>query len=254
MINFYEFLLKKDMMLMEMPLKHYGYQFSKPEDRYIGHGDDGNDYFGRSRTQVKSDGEVVQGRYTKKDKTIIAHPRTFRILEEKLKRSKYNFNILFLEERKDNEYLFISTAKQVFEKRPELNDYFSSKGIDIQKSITFLQIGSAGHLMTPWIILHRIGHAISPKDSEYELYSIIMKYFPNKDFDFWSIFKFKSAVNKNIDSAQEGFHELIAEYLWNGKIRSNASDPKVIKMITDIEAYIDLLLESCVGKILTVRG
>lgn len=253
--------------LNEMPLKHYGYMFNDPDDQYRGRDDDGDEKLSKSGLQLKSnaryDDDVVQGRYTKRDKIIISHPRTFRLLEEKLKNSKYNFNILFIEERKKEQYITISKAKAIFEKRPELNYYFESNGIDIQNSITFIQVGSAGHLMTPWIILHRIGHAIGSSygnsGGEYpaltEVLDIIYNYFNKASWgDILSLFKFKSAVDRNISGSQELVHELIAEYLWNGKIRSNSSDERVLNMMNDIGTFIDLLLESCVGKIMTVRG
>ena len=50
----------------------------------------------------------IEDQFSKKDRLIITHPKTFRILEEKLKDSKYNFNFLLVESQKDsskNEYM-----------------------------------------------------------------------------------------------------------------------------------------------------
>jgi hypothetical protein len=276
MKTFNEFLKQKDKTFMEMPLRHYGHIFNDPGDRYIDKSEDQDEPLeplGKGGVQLKArapyddNDDIIQGRYTKRDRMVISHPKTFRVLEQKLSKSKYNFNILFIEERKKQQYLIISNTKEIFEKRPELNTYLKSNGIDVQNSITFIQVGSSGHILTPWMILHRIGHAIggayNPKGTggyehqfyEYpvlqEIRNIIGRYVTGKSLNF---FKFKSAVNKNIDSDEEFVHELIAEYLWYGEIRSNSSDANVLKMMVDIGAFIDLLLESCVGKILTVRG
>jgi hypothetical protein len=268
-LNFYEFLLKKDKTFMEMPLRHYGHILNEPGDRYVDKDEDQNEPLepiGKGGLQLKAnakyDDDIIGDRYTKRDRLVISHPRTFRILEQKLSKSKYNFNILFIEERKKRQYLNISNTKEIFEKRPELNDYLNSNGIDVQNSITFIQVGSSGHILTPWMILHRIGHAIGASYNPegiggytypvlQEVWSIIGRYVTGKSLHF---FKFKSAVNKNIDSNEEFVHELIAEYLWHGEIRSNSSDANVLRMMVDLGAFIDLLLESCVGKILTVRG
>lgn len=262
MKNFYEMA-----KLMEMPLTHYGYKFNLPNDP-------GEKYDPKTGSQYVSKkfkepipwgGEkekIVQSgiidRFSSRDKKLISHPRTFKVLENKLKNSKFNFNIIMMEFKKIGSGVSSNWDDIV-------KSYLKESNIDWANSITFVKNASSGHVLTPWMILHTLGHALfnllgsyhknAIKDSLDKIYNIIQYKEIGKNEFYWPwgvVFEFKSAKASSIDDSDELVHELVAEYLWNNKIRVN-TEVANIKEINDeikiIEKNIIDVLENCVGSI-----
>lgn len=263
MKTFYEML-----ELLEMPLTHYGYQFNLPNDSgEMYDSKTGNQYVSKKfKDSIPWGGEkerIVQSgiidRFSSRDKKLISHPRTFRVLENKLKNSKFNFNIIMMELKKFNSGVTSNYWDDI------VKGYLKENNIGWVNSITFVKNASSGHVLTPWMILHTLGHALfnllgsyhknAIKDSLDKIYNIIQDKGIGKNEFYWPwgvVFDFKSAKASSIDDADELVHELVAEYLWNNKIRVNAmvaSIKEINNEIKIIEKNIIEVLESCVGSI-----
>jgi hypothetical protein len=303
MKSFYEWLK----LLNEMPLSHYGHEFidrndekDEPPETFFSKQDKFQIY---TRTpeqwkfkDAKSLDLLVNDKFSKKDKTLISHPKTAKILEKKLKSSKYNFNILFIEEERSRLHDVKFKTKQELIKSLEtkpieekIKDYVETNNLNINQSITYAANVSTGHLMTPWIILHKMAHAISgaqpgatPGSHQhswipYSKFAEILSktigkkldFGPTNNKDFFmplkNMFAFQSMQQTgdfsifgihNRASLQELFHESITEYLWHGKIRLSPDAPEdkkelYKKCIFEIESLIVECLDNCVGKILS---
>jgi hypothetical protein len=127
--------------------------------------------------------------------------------------------------------------------------------------ITFVSLGNLSSEqklpMTPWILAHKIGHAIT----DYGPNSIGSKFMllidniykiKNKISNFNDLFLFKSWKNNNIELYESGELpiELIALYLIKGEIKANTDNEIILKNVKEMN---DLLFEkfnSLKGKVL----
>jgi len=270
----------KNWLLNEMPLKHYGHEFhssnsdtevfDKSKKQYeINPTSQDVPWGGKIKSTTK---DPISGKFSKKDKIIISHPKTARILEEKLKKSKYNFNILLIEKNSNVQVTFSPTSSRPILKGypDQIENYMKENNLQKENHITFVKLGTTGHLLTPWMILHNLGHAITDhlsknRSSAYEKLDRLA-------YDIYDIypqvFLFQSATSRKVEDSAELTHELIAEYLWHGKIRVNNNfNEKNIKLytgdeytkalwsdrehlISQAEEYIDECLKECVGEII----
>lgn len=270
----------KNWLLNEMPLKHYGYEFHSTNSDTEGFDKSKKQYEinpishtapwgGETKSTTK---DSISGKFSRKDKIIISHPKTARVLEEKLKRSKYNFNILLIEKNSNVQLTFTPTSSRpILKGYPnQIENYMKENNLQKENHITFVKLSTTGHLLTPWMILHNIGHAITDHLSQkrssfyekldrlaYDVYDI-----------YQQIFLFQSAASRKVEDSAELTHELIAEYLWHGKIRvNNKFNDKNIALyageehikalwadrehlISQAEEYIDKCLKECVGEII----
>lgn len=246
----------------EMPLAHYGYQFHSKNDPDEGFLDTkAQAVIRKKKATAPWGGEVedleiknIGGRFSHRDKILISHPRTSRILEEKLKSSKYNFNILLMEKKQGYEFVYSANVKEYNDR---IYEYMKENNLKIENHITFVKNATSGHLLTPWMILHTLGHAVT--DHAYNFGSELVNAIKEK-IRSWNelevgslknIFQFASIQKGVVDSTDELLHELIAEYLWNGKIRINPNaNNMVIEYVKNLEDEIEKLLSSCVGSII----
>lgn len=288
-------------MLNEMPLGHYGHDFvpdelrSKPPGRHLTWG--GEETLDDRKIQVNTtpDGRqrVARDQFTDRDKRLITSPKTMKTLEEKLSKIGVRFNIIFIENRpyrndyaarvkslsKDDDGMrWVSDNSGEFTKI--IDRYLAEKGVDKRNSITFVQPESSGHMLTPWMILHRIGHALLEGQRHEnvgpQFEKVFVDYFdmPTDRSDprpFWKrlgeVFMFKSIRNEDgrmnyplEHSVDELIHELVAEYLWHGRIRvapgiaekggswfgGDATSRKILKGVKALEK---LVLQTIKGKI-----
>lgn len=196
--------------------------------------------------------------FSKNDIKVITHPKTFITLERVLARStKHTFNILL-----------DSSLNEV-----NVKQYCQENNIPIEGRITFAKNSSTGGLMTSWMILHTLGHALVEHHRDMGLY--IRNYIneiagmdgvitiTDKDTIRYvaKYLKFKSARKSNdyfagnnevkttnrLSDIGELVNELIAEYLWHGYIRH---DPKITTQIKTIESIINQYLNKSVGTII----
>lgn len=266
----------KNWLLNEMPLVHYGYDFvgkgeqEDPPETFYSKQDKFQVYAQPPKSRFR--GEPPKGieltitdKFSDKDKILISHPKTAKILEQKLKSSKYNFNILFIEERlSDPDW---SKPKNIHER---IRDYIKKNNLNIDNSITYAANVSTGHLMTPWIILHKLAHAVAAEQDNFDIgfpYDALSLMLPRSTHhlsmdEIKNMFSFKSiqqtgefSITKR-ESVEELFHELLTEYLWHGRIRLNPSAPpekkeEYQKTIIKIEALIVKCLDHCLGKIIS---
>jgi len=202
-------------------------------------------------TQVVNPGryeDEITGRFSNKDKAVLSHPKTFKTLEDRLSNSNYNFNILMIETATNQRYIGV-----LDDYKNDVDKYIKSQGIVTQNHITFVKNGTSGHVLTPWMILHTLGHAVVDYIGEdtkiVELVRAIMY-----QLDKASIFHFKSAKESEIyNNTNELVHELIAEFLWHGgRIRINpvfANNEDIKTKVATIESRIKTTLDYCVGQI-----
>jgi hypothetical protein len=242
--------------LNESPLQHYGYEFhseNEPDEGFL-----------TDKTQKK--GGIYAGNnqwdiFSKKDKILISHPKTFKTLEEKLRKSSFNFIILLIEQHNGLEPPYGLDEDQI-------RDYLDKNNIDAQtrkNSIIFAKDATSGHLLTPWMILHTIGHALtdSSRTRFYinEINQTLWDIEKTGESGFLlnplkKVFVFKSIKDSNVPNRDELINELIAEFLWNGKIRINPEIaslkfPEEIKSkVLSIEEDIKKCLNLCVGTII----
>lgn len=259
--------------LQEMALKSYRTDFHREpsEDEGFMRGKDGS----TNTSMQVSDGEKeILTHFSSKDRAVITHPRTARVIEERLKHSEYDFNILFVES-KNRRLLKVDYADQV-------EQFIYDNRIKTEGQITFVKDGTSGHIMTPWMILHTLGHAVAAQDSgiEAKIWEAVDKIrsavdsffanFPHLDYPgspgwvksrreaLGGVFAFRSASAEGDDGSAghlgEFVHELIAEFLWGGdriRVRQpHQGNPEIVGQVRVIEGYIHQLLRGCVGKII----
>lgn len=202
--------------------------------------------------------------FVDRDVKAINNPVIHKKLEEVLARSTgFDFNIVFLEPNN------IRTKENYYY---QALDYCKKENIPLEGHITFAKSSSSGDPLTPWNILHTLGHALTDFDTELfeEILTILMSlkilFFHKNKINFLSfytsLFQFKSAKSNNLLDFYELVNELIAEYLWHGFIRfkvpENLKYPEPVqnpeeeikKSFLNIEHYINQLLEKAVGKII----
>ena len=247
-LNFKQFLL-------EMPLNYYGHKFINKEPEL------------KNNFDPNSLGARPMAHFSQQDRNLITHPKTFQKLEQILKNSGYNFNILLYESWGHYDYDKAIHSKTDWLK--EVEQFIAENGIQIANHITFVKNSSTGDPLTVWILTHTIGHALIKPPTREKMTEILKSVatMPDK-FDiiqFWSqIFKFKSiqkqpsgTVEKikpfaGVSSIEELIYELVAEFLWNGGIRANTSNnPKVSQAVANLERMIQGALDFAEGKIIT---
>jgi len=256
----------KKWLLEEMPLSNYKTKFVREpyenQDFYFNKVKNKKDKSQQVSVKKPGDQKFIEDQFSKKDRLVITHPKTLKILENKLSNSKYNFNILLVESlKKINEEEYVSYIEK----------FMNENNIKKQNHITFAKNGTSGHILTPWMILHTLGHAVTQNTDNLEIESRILnllKELPIKKntinphghkSNLDHILAFKSIQNsKEENDASYGpelVHELIVEYLWNGgEIRIKKpydNNATVVNIIMEIEDIIDNLLDNCVGRIIT---
>lgn len=252
---------------LEMPLSSYRSEFHTQPDGVEGFGKVGRKADRGKQVEIGPTGREreITGRFSMKDRAIISHPKTMRTLEARLSRGRHRFNIIMIE-RKDAQYY------------EQVGKFIRDNGIQTEEHITFVKNGTSGHLMTPWMILHTLGHAVASNSTkaskdlfrnQLRLFTerLCGMYLPEKNT--WSqlrtcmqrageVFMFKSAQEGSQDTSfadsEEFLHETIAEYLWNGdtiRMRSpHDRDEEMTAVVAGMEKIIGDMLDECVDKII----
>lgn len=231
-----------------MPLSHYGVETLPSYDS-------SRDL---EKSSPKASQQYVSGHFSYSDNAVIKSPKTERILKEKLKNIGYNINIIL--------YETVERTPHVPEEyRKNIEDYMIKKGLQKENHITFVKNSTSGDLLSPWMLLHNLGHAVTFGDGqnfnvnlEQDVVSCVQihvdRYFDAsirsnfRKVAFQDIFKFKSIQKiQSISQFAEVVHELVAEYLWHGKIRI---DPNYSGFGNCLEIRIKKALDRCVGRII----
>lgn len=265
---------------MEMPLSSFRSKFVRePRAREwegFGAARGKKTYRGRQVVVGQAGEKDIEGYFSRKDREIITHPRTARLLEQKLAGSAYRFNILMLEREGDRiggyEAARADWSRQV-------GEFMEKNNIETEGHITFIKNGTSGHVMTPWMILHTLGHAaFAHVENERNIRLVFMRILneladavcgneepedyarmPNRKclamlgdaLMFRSVQK--DAEDPSYGDQDELFHELIAEFLWNGDRirvggpRSGGVVPVIVKKLEDAVREV---LDSCVGHVI----
>lgn len=210
-------------LLNEMPLNYFGVQLHRPE------------------SEIERSPQGASGHFAAIDRANIQHPRTMQKLEQVLANRGWRFNILLYESD-----LYLNELQE------EVEDFIAQNDIPTKGHITFVKNGSSGDVLTPWMILHTFGHALfsmktpqmksiqaaltkelssllsdqltsygqklNPRDPQVEIHLRQMQLELVR-----RLLQFKSAKRAegrlSVGTLGELIHELVAEYLWNGRIR-----------------------------------
>lgn len=258
---------------MEMPLSAYKSKFIREPRGEEGFGNAmGKPYRGRQVSRRAGGEEEIQGYFSQKDRAVITHPRTARMLEQRLANSAYNFNILMLERAGDKIHVGDYESRQV-------GEFIETNNIRTEGHITFVKNGTSGHVMTPWMILHTLGHAAFAQAAlERNIRLVFMKILneladalcgneeprnparmpPHKCLTMLGdALMFRSVQRDSEDPAynndEELFHELVAEFLWNGdriRVGGPRSGGVVPAIVRKLEDAVREVLDSCVGHVI----
>lgn len=270
MKTFHQYLREMSLRSMRTDLHHVPKDNEGFYEKPDGTRDTGNQVYRNSnKTQPQ-----VSGYFSRKDRSVITHPRTMKTLEQRLARSGHDFNILFIEDTR---------AYSGSDYDQQVEDFMESNGIQREGHITFVKNGTSGHVLTPWMILHTLGHAVTEhaggersgravgaksriQDRAVDIMSLVSETdcrslgnrSPGCLEALRKVFAFKSVArtdnHSTADNNSELVHELVAEFLWNGdRIRIKPpydEDPEVPALVRDIEAEVRTLLDNCVGKVI----
>lgn len=268
MKTFRQYLMEMSLRSMRTDLHHVPKDNEDFYEKPDGTRDTGSQVY---RNSNKSQPQV-SGYFSKKDRSVITHPRTMRTLEQRLAKSGYDFNILFIEDTR---------AHSGSDYDQQVEDFMDANGIQREGHITFVKNGTSGHVLTPWMILHTLGHAVTEhaggersgravgaksriQDRAVDIMSLVSEadcqglLSPKCHDALAKVLAFKSAGMKGnygtANNLSELVHELVAEFLWHGDtIRvkpPHDEDPEVSSLVRDIEGEVRTLLDHCVGKVI----
>ena len=149
--------------------------------------------------------------------------------------------------------------------REKVEKYMKDNGLQKEGHITFVKNSSSGEYLTPWMILHTLGHAIT--DVNDELTPNILRCLSSVGFgrieasgaplDFSDTDKisdllvFKSVREPSLYSPisiGEVIHDLVAEFLWHGRIRTKKESQRPIAQC--LEGSLNVALSRSVGRII----
>lgn len=203
------------------------------------------------------------GTFPDADRKLLTNPAHIQKIRKKFEKTPYLFNLYFVNKPSENLYVnkdgkFTDTFQTDLE---NYNGFSNIKdevkeltGLDVvpdPSAITVVFVSNANSInsvnMTPWMVAHRIGHAMS--DAFYGDWNAVLKKL-NKEF-----LTMRSARQDQLNDG-DGPVELVAQYLMQGKITIKIPDD--YEIIRDkIEGIRDAAnnlikngLDKCVGRIL----
>ena len=133
-----------------------------------------DDDVGNRKTPTGREPKNKVSSYSKSDRRLIKNPRTKAKLEKVLKAFRHDFRIFFADfsgSRKWSEHGFLTDSELKAENK--MNDYLEKVGLlsptgglteVAKKSINVVYVNNVGDQkigMTPWIIMHRLGHGLN---------------------------------------------------------------------------------------------
>lgn len=267
----------REFLMREMPLSYYG-------TRFVGRERQGDAFKTRpdgtvdQSNQVDARGEYINHRFSLKDRRVVSHPRTLKELEERLARTGYMFNFLLLESRAGSK---AASDRRLDVYRGEVEEFMREEGIVREGHITFAKNGTSGHVLTPWMILHTLGHAVSDHADKrgirhYEAMMKVLSRLPDGDSgpvnpmgrdgdertNLGHVLMFRSVQGDMRGDSHASYtelvHEIVAEYLWNGgeiRIRPPYDmDEAVYEAVSSVERIVEEILDSCVGDVVYDHG
>lgn len=262
----------REFMMTEMPLSSYRTRFVRA-DRSGDSFRTGPDGTVDPATQVDAKGDPINYRFSLKDRRVITHPRTVKVLEERLARTGYRFNILLLEGGVGG---VGGEDSRLGRYRERVEGFMRKSGVEREGHITFAKNATSGHVLTPWMVLHTLGHAVSEHAERvgirlYDTVFKVLRRLPEgrdgpinplgRDGDertnLGHVLMFRSVQGDmrgdGHASSAELVHELVAEYLWNGgevRIRPPFHmDERVYEVVSSVERMVEEALDSCVGEV-----
>ena len=200
-----------------------------------------DDDVGNRKTPTGKEPKKKVSSFGKKDQRLIKSPRTKEKLEKVLKAFRHDFRIFFADfqgSKNWSEHGFLSDSE--LKGKSKMNDYLEKVGLlsptgDLtpmaKKSINVVYVSNIGDQkigMTPWIILHRLGHGLNRgsksafysnfvEDIRYEIYEFLMdNYMPDEDryktdrgydqaLEAWQA-RLRTLRTKNINDGQDIIH------------------------------------------------
>ena len=201
-----------------------------------------DDDVGNRKTPTGKEPKNKVSSYSKSDRRLIKNPRTKAKLEKVLKAFRHDFRIFFADfqgSSKWSEHGFLSDDELKGESK--MNDYLERVGLlsptggltpMAKKSINVVYVSNVGDQkigMTPWIIMHRMGHGLNSGGTKsafydnfvegirYEIYEFLMdNYMPDEEryktdrayeqaLDAWRD-RLKTLRTNNINDGQDIIH------------------------------------------------
>lgn len=201
-----------------------------------------DDDVGNRKTPTGKEPKNKVSSYSKSDRRLIKNPRTKAKLEKVLKAFRHDFRIFFADfqgSSKWSEHGFLSDDELKGESK--MNDYLERVGLlsptggltpMAKKSINVVYVSNVGDQkigMTPWIIMHRMGHGLNRGGTKsafydnfvegirYEIYEFLMdNYMPDEEryktdrayeqaLDAWRD-RLKTLRTNNINDGQDIIH------------------------------------------------
>ena len=201
-----------------------------------------DDDVGNRKTPTGKEPKKKVSSYSKSDRRLIKSPRTKEKLEKVLKAFRHDFRIFFADFQgsgKWSEWGFFSNGDLKAENK--MNDYLEKVGLlsptgglteVAKKSINVVYVSNVGDQkigMTPWIIMHRMGHGLNRGGSKsvfynnfvegirYEIYEFLMdNYMPDRDryktdrgydqaLEAWEA-RLRTLRTRNINDGQDIIH------------------------------------------------
>lgn len=120
-------------------------------------------------TDYKTFGDFSKSHsFKKRDRAIITSPKSINNTKQKLGKTEHNLNLYFINSKEANRHTEIGVVSLNWVKQnlgDEIYNYISNKLEEDAINVIFTNNkGEQGVPMTPWIISHRIAHALSKND------------------------------------------------------------------------------------------
>jgi hypothetical protein len=170
-------------------------------------------------------------------------PAIIRQLRIRLDNSSFKWNILVYEDPKPT---VGSTAPTEY--KQAVKNYVKQHRIPIAGHITFVFNSTSGHQLTPWIILHKIGHALITDKEANQLVKEVFAQFRVVIDEPGDVFTFKSARNR-LGGYEELIRDSYASWLYQGHPGVNTTEPEMVHVERFLRARFTELTQKAVGKI-----
>lgn len=175
---------------------------------------------------------IFNDAFNEADQKILTLPKTKAKLEQILSKFDKDFSFVFFGSKEKEEEYYKSVRQYI----DENVKFQSDNHLILSKNM------STGDPLTPWMILHCIGHAFSRSDSDvFDTYVDMIDFLWSKKLtvdEMKEVLQYKTWRDHDVPM-HELCNDLYAEFLWHDKIRVNPKYETLIRnYIGKIEYFI----------------